>query len=296
MRSMKRFFVTVTLLTFALMLNACTPGDGEISSGPSGFYTGNLPLSVSYASGSFSFAFDNDGNLLFIAETAGELRSLNRTTGEVTVIATGLPTENTRGIAVTDDYIYVGSYDGNIYRVIPSTGAVSLLTSIGAGRFINCMVIAPDTFGSYGGQLIIASGSGIFALDLSTLATTTISTFAEVSSIVFGSDGTLYATDHDNDSVVTVTAAGTATTLATSSSILDGPDGITIDDTDTYLYVTCDYTDTIVRVTISDGTLTTIGTGYDFANGWAPSPIIYDSAGNLLLVGYGALTIDYLSL
>ena len=232
---------------------------------------------------------------MILVQSAGELRSLNRVTGTLTTITNGLPTSQLRGVTANENYIFVGTENGEIYQVVPSTGAVSLLTTISGGDYINCLAIAPSTFGSYGGQIIAASDTGIYAVNISTLAVAQIATL-EVSSIVFGSDGTLYAAIQASSRIVTVTAAGVVTDFVTSG--LSGPDGITIDNANGYLYTTNDGDGSIRRVTMSDGTVTTIATGLGFSVGWAPSPIIYDAAGNLLLVGtYGTpMVINYYGL
>jgi DNA-binding beta-propeller fold protein YncE len=297
MKNLKTVFVIISLLAFFIVLNGCSSKEEPTAATiPPLDYT-NLPLTVTDAEPIGSFAFNNDGNILFVAESAAELRLLSRETSTVSVIATGLSGSDLRGITATADYIYIGGASGQIYRVNPSTGASSLFTTISGGGYINCLAIAPETFGSYGGQIIAATSSGIYAVNISTLATVHITSITYVSSIAIGSDGTLYAALHDSDSIVTVTAAGVVTSFVTSN--LDGPDGITIDNTNGYLYVTNDGDGWVKRVTISDGTVLNIVTSFSFDHGWAPSRIIYDPAGNRLLVGYekdGALIITCITL
>lgn len=298
MKKLRTIFVLISLLAVIAMLSACGGQGGWGEPQPENealepFDTSTLPTTVTDASAVTSFAFDKDGNLLFSAENAGELRSMNRETGAITTIATGLPTDHLRGVTANDDSIFVGYEGGVIYEIDPATGTVSTLVSILSGSYMNCLAIAPDTFDSYGGQLIAASDAGIFAVNLSTLAVVKIAD-AQVSSIVFGSDGTLYAALEDVDKIVTVTAAGVITDFATG---LAGPDGITIDDAGGMLYVTNDKDGTIKSVTIPGGVVSTLFSGLSFSSGWAPSPIVYDAAGNLLLVGTGGnLTINYYDL
>ena len=297
MKNLKTVFVIISLLASFIVLNGCSSKDETAAATIPPFNHTNLPLTVTDAEAIGSFAFDNDGNLLFVAESAAELRLLSRKTSTVSVIATGLSGSDLRGITATADYIYIGGASGQIYRVNPSTGASSLFTTISGGGYINCLAIAPETFGSYGGHIIAATSSGIYAVNISTLVTVQIASITYVSSIAIGSDGTLYAALHDSDSIVTVTAAGVVSSLVTSN--LNGPDGITIDDTNGYLYVTNDGDGWVKRVTISDGTVLSIVTSFSFDDGWAPSRIIYDAAGDLLLVGYkedGALTITCITI
>lgn len=264
------------------------------------FNTSSLPLTVTDGSPIFSFAFDGNGNLLFIALNAGELRSLDRITGTVTTVATGLPGSTWRGIVYQDSSsIFVGAMSGSIYKVNPTDGSTTTLITISGGGWINCLAIAPATFTPYGGQLIAASNTGIYAIDQS-LASPTVTQISniggdEASSLVFGSDGTLYVALREDNKIVTMTAAGVATDFATVG--LSGPDGLAIDNNAGLLYVTNDGDATIKSVTIPGGTVSTFTTGLSFSGGWAPSPIIVDVTSNILLVGhYPNLTISYFDL
>jgi hypothetical protein len=300
MKQLKTISVLISILAVVFIFTACggQGGWGEPSPDTSlaPFNTSTLPLNVTDGTPVFSFAFDNVGNLLFIATDAGELRVMNRDDGAVTTVATGLPGDTWRGIAADGDSIYIGAKSGEIYEVDPATGITTLLTTIAGGGYINCLAIAPSTFGSYAGQLIAASNTGIYAVDQSVASPTAvqIASISNVSSIVFGSDGTLYATDYSNNRIVTVTSTGGISQFATGFS---GPDGLAIDNAGGFLYVTNCADSTIKSVTIPGGTVVDVFTGLSFGITWAPSPIIYDAPGDILLVGQGGtLTIDYFDL
>jgi len=299
MKKRKPLVRGIFLLAVVMILSACEGADYVVLDAPwPAFNTDVMPLVVADGRPVFSFAFDADGNLLFMAENADELRMLNRDDGSVAVVTTGLPLNNWRGIVADGNSIFIGNGSGEIYEVNPVTGTTTLLTIIAGGEWINCLAIAPAGYGAYGGQLIAASNTGIYAVDQSLAVPTVvqIAAMSDISSIVFGSDGTLYATDYDNNRIVTVTAAGAVTVFATG---LSGPDGITIDDAGGFLYVANCIDQTIKSVTIPGGVVSTVFTGLTFNGSWAPSPIIYDAAGNLLLVGYGPsdpLIIDYFDL
>lgn len=284
MKNLKALLAIIFLVALVIALNACSSSDEIVAKAPA-FDITNLPMTLDDADGIGSFVFDNNGNLLFVAQGAAELRSLSRETSTVSVIATGLAGYDLRGIAVTTDYIYLGGASGQIYRVDPSTGASSLFATIAGGGYINCLAIAPSSFGSYGGQIIAATSAGIYAVNISTLATVQITSASFISSIVFGSDGTLYAARYTSNEIATVTSTGTVTAFV--STELSGPDGLTIDDANGYLYVTNDGDGMIKRVRISDGTVLDVIVSLPFNSGWAPTPIILDTAGNRLLVGYG---------
>jgi streptogramin lyase len=297
--------IVIALSIVIFMLTSCGSGGwGDLQPKKEPlppFNTSSLPLTVTDGSPVFSFAFDGKGNLLFIAEIASELRSFDRSTGTVNTVATGLPGSSWRGIAYQDsNSIFVGAENGNIYKVDPTTGSTTTLITVSGGAYINCLAIAPTTFTPYGGQLIAASNTGIYAIDQS-LASPTVTQISNMggsmaSSLVFGSDGTLYVALEEDDKIVTMTAVGVATDFATG---LSGPDGLAIDNNAGLLYVTNDKDATIKSVTIPGGTVSTFATGLSFSYGWAPTPIIVDATSNILLVGdysSGSLTIDYFAL
>jgi len=252
------------------------------------FNTSCLPLAVTGSDGSYgSFTFDANGNLLFVVNDADEIRLLDRSTCTVTTVATGVSGGSLLlGMTYYQDSIYVGADNGNIYKVDPTTGSSTLLTTM-AGEEINGLVIAPATYSPYGGQLIVATYPGnIYAVDQSVVSPTPAlianigSSYA--SALIFGSDGTLYVADNGNK-IVTVTAAGVVADFATGFS---KPDGLAFDTTGGLLYVADSGDDTLKSVTIPGGSVSTI-TSVDFDDGFWPSPIIYDVTSNILLMGSG---------
>jgi len=133
--------------------------------------------------------------------------------------------------------VYAGSTQSNVYSINPTDGSSSLLASVGAG-FINSIVRAPAGYGSYGGQLIIATTSGqIDAINQSQASPTPVliaDLGGAVPDLVFDSAGTLYAADYYDDKVVTVAADGTVTDFATD---IARPDGLEVDATGSRLLI-----------------------------------------------------------
>jgi len=297
--------IVIALLIVIFMLTSCTPGNGPTpppKKALSAFNTSCLPLTVTGTDGGYgSFTFDANGNLLFVVNDSDEIRLLDRNTCTVTTVATGVSgvSGNTlEGMTYYQNSIFVGDDYGKIYQVNPTNGSSTLLTTISSGT-INGLVIAPAAYGSYGGQLIVATEDGdIYAVDQSVASPTPV-LIANIggsyaSALIFGSDGTLYVADWNNSKIVTVTAAGVVADFATG---LNGPDGLAIDDNAGLLYVANSNDDTLKSVTIPGGSVSTV-TSVDFDDGWYPSPIIYDATSNLLLMGSGedSLTIVYYNL
>jgi outer membrane protein assembly factor BamB len=297
---MKKFGVVgnaVALLTVVLMFTACTTSSEDYNRGI--FNTSNLPYAVPDSDGGYgSFAFDNYGDLLFTVNDADEIRQMDRHSGAVSVVATGVSGGNVLlGMACINNIIYAGDDAGNIFEVNPQTGvSVSIINLSGAE--INGLAVAPSGFGSYGGHLIATTDNGdIYAVD-QTLAVPTVTLIAnigvtEASALVFGSDGTLYVADNGGGRIVTVTAGGTVANFATG---LDEPDGLAVDNSAGIIYVADSGDDMLKSVTIPGGAVTNTAS-YDFDSGFWPSPILFDPETNILLLGTGedSLTIRYYS-
>ncbi len=304
MKILKNYLAVFFLLTSVMMLGSCSGNDGDAVvffpgwSEWSEFNTSCLPLAFAGSTGSFgSFTFDGDGNLLFPMSNLDEIRSLARDSCTVTTVAApvaGAP--DLLGIVYHDGWIYVGHTNSDIHRINPETGAGSVLSTVGSA--VTGLGIAPAGFGDYGGQLIVATYSGgIYALDLSDPAPVPVqlaNTGTIASSMVFGSDGTLYIADYPNNKILTVTAGGTVADFATG---LNQPDGLAINNEAGLLYVANVGDDTLKSVTIPGGVVTTMA-NYDFDGGWYPSPIIYDEVSSILLMGTGdsSMTIEYLEI
>jgi hypothetical protein len=279
---------------FTLTVSSMTP-----------FNTSCLPLHELFGTSYGSFTFDVDGNLLFEANNAREIRLLDRDTCEVTTVATGVAAGGYALLGMTYDQgsIFVGDVNGNIYKINPTTGSSTVLTTISVGQYINGLVIAPATFSPYRGQLIVAAYNGnifsqstfLYAVDQSVASPTpvliaNVGTIA--SALIFGSEGTLYLADSINDKILTVTAAGVVSDFVTTG--LSAPNGLAFDTNAGLLYVASSGDQTVKSVTIPGGSIATI-TSVFFNGGWYPSPIIYDATSNILLIGAdtnpGSLTI-----
>ena len=260
-----------------------TPQGGSTPALWPAFNTSCLPIQAAVSSNGYgSFAFDNDGNLLFTAGDANDIGLLNRTSCTLTTVANDVGNDML-GIVYDQGWIYAGDNGGNIYKVNPATGSSTVLVNVGSAA--NGLVIAPATYGSYGGQLIVATYSGnIYAVDQSVASPTpvVIADAGEASALIFSSNGTLYVADAENIKIVTVTAAGVVADFVTTGFI--EPDGLAINSNGSLLYVADSGDDTVKSVTIPGGVVSTI-TSVDFDSGWYPSPIIYDAASNMLLMG-----------
>jgi len=281
------------------LLAACGNGNGGGGGGeepsPDPFNTSCFPLDIPSTDGGWcNIAFDGDGNLLIPNNNTNEVLSVDRITCILSTLAT-VPTGGSLYSIVYHpdmDEIFVGDTAGNIYAVNPSSGASTLLVNV--SDFVNALVVAPEGYGSFGGQLLVATYSGALVAVDAAIASTTIVADAgsNISDMEFGSDGTLYAVMEDLGEVITIGADGLTSVV---SSGFFAPDGIAVDNDGGRLFVSDWSADALYGVQISDGARTNLGP-YDFDGGWYPSGLAYDGVGTLLMgTGEYYLTIRALT-
>ena len=149
------------------------------------------------------------------------------------------------------------------------------------------MVVAPSSYGPYGGQLIVAlSDGGIYAIDqtqVSPAPVLIVDIGGAASDLVFGSDGTLYVADFSANNILTVIPGEVPTFFAGN---LNGPDGLAIDNNGRRLLVANSGDSTLKQVTIPTGVSSDLGT-VTLDVGFLPSGIFYDRF-STVLVGVGA--------
>ena len=254
---------------------------GKNPFGQAAFSANCFPFSLTNSFGNIVFNYDGD---LLIANSTDSIQLLNHISCNVTTLVID-SAENFR--AVVEDKIrnrvYAGSGSNNIFEIDPANDTSSLLANVGA--FINSIVLAPPGYGSYGGQLIVGTSNGdILAIDQSVVnpSLNVISTVAggTVSNLVFGNDGTLYATDYDDFKIVTVAADGTLTDFAT---MLSFPDGLAIDNSGSRLFIAESGLDKLQAADIPSGALSIIGS-VNFGSGFAPSGLAYDNNDTLMMI------------
>jgi len=176
-------------------------------------------------------AFDSKGTL-YVAQTNGQISTVDTSSGAVTPIAIGL--SSPYGLAFDNsDTLYVSDWsDGKILTVDTSDGTVTTLTT-GFSK------PASITFDSSGTLYVAESGSGKISTvrtnpgEITTLATGLSAPYG----LAFDSNGTLYVTEDtggNNDRISTVdVATGTVTPLV---EVLVAPRSLAFDN-DGLLYV-----------------------------------------------------------
>ncbi len=272
-------FATILLGGAIALTAACNGGGGgtvTVTQPP--FSVSCLPLDVADIYG--DLAFDSNGDLLIANTSAGSVLNVNHADCSVTTVVT-IAGENILSVVEDGPDIYAGTSSNRIYRVDPASGTYTQLSTLAADS--DAMEIAPDGFGSYGGQLIVASSDGgVYAVDQSLASPAPVfiaSVGTPASDLVFASDGTLYVAAYALNKIVKVAADGTVTDFVTG---LSGPDGIAVDDAGLSMFIAQSGNDTLYQATISDGTLTKLG-DHNFDGGYWVSGIVYDNNGTLLM-------------
>ena len=278
---MKKNILTCVLLSGlagGFLLTACGGGGSDLEP----FNTSCFPLAITSADrGWCNIAFDADGNLIFPNNMTDEVLFVDRlscTLSTLTTVPAGgqlYSIVNHPGL----DTIYVGDTSGNIYAGNPSSGASTLLVDI--GDYVNALVVAPEGYGSFEGQLLVATPSGVLvAVNTASGATTDVAdTGGTLSDLEFARDGTLYVVEHEFKEIITIAADGMTSTVASGFT---SPDGIAVDEGSSRLLVS-DYGDgNLYSVQMSDGAKTSLGY-YNFDGGYYPSGLAFDGVETLLM-------------
>ncbi|MDB4957912.1 MAG: hypothetical protein JWO36_5481 [Myxococcales bacterium] len=261
-----------------------------VTCGAKTWSTALFPLAVPGPTvGCGDMTFDANGDLLVVASRpTNAIVRVNRVTGAQTTIATGITpsTSYLLGVAYSaaNDTIYTHNDLGTIYAVT-NTGTVSVLTTYSSA--MNAIVIAPSTFGAYGGYIIAATNtSAVVAINPVGGAVTTLSSATSISDLAFAPDGTLYVSG--GALVRTISSTGVVATFSTG---FNAADGITISPDGTRMFIADSGTDTVRQATIPGAVITTVGS-YDIDDGFFVGGILADPGNTVIVMtGESSLTL-----
>jgi hypothetical protein len=223
------------------------------------------------------------GDLFAAGAGTKDIFRISRIDGSATTFATDVITSTYQMSLVFDpgtNALYAGSDGGAMVKVSAAGVATSFTTVSGQ---LNSMTMAPAGFGTYGGQILVGTTTGLYAVNQNAVppTVTTISTaVGQISDLVFGGT-TLYIVSNATD-VRTITAAGVTAAVGTVPS--SNLDGIEFDGKRNVLYLADSLTDALWSMTLA-GTPTNLG-GYDFDSGFFISGLLLVNP-DLLLIGTG---------
>ena len=281
-KSTKRRFMLVALvaLTFG-SLTACNNNNAILAALLGPFNLAAFPVALTGAgNGGFgNITLDRNGDLIAVSGYGTNLYTIARADGALTTLAMTGTAGDIISVVDTGTAVYVGSSNGNIYSVDTGTGAATLFATVGA-QDIQALVVAPASFGAFGGQLITGDRNGdVNAVD-AVGTVTFIATVANLTNLAFAADGTLYVTDDGAGNLSTVTAAGVDSVFAVG---LANADGIAIDNAGGRIFVFSPGVG-INSVAVPGGAVTFVNNLYLLDNGYWPGGAFFDAPGGDLFI------------
>ena len=278
---------------------ACGSGGGGGGSGGNGsggascgaFMQGFLPVRLPGA-GRGDVAFRTGGDL-YAVDGSSDVTAIACSNGAVSLFAQ-VDNGNAvlRSITVgPDGRVYAGDGSGRVWATDADKSQFSLLIDTGSSPLTG-LAVAPEGFGSFGGQLIAAAGSaGILRITTSSdlAAVATLVDPSEVYVDVAFSGTTLFALDATNDEIDTVAAAGTRATLAGTAGTLGNPVGMAVDDGRAEIWVADAGVDALRALPVTGGAPSDRAP-YDF-DASAPSGLAYDGSGTLAWITRGSVVV-----
>ncbi|VAW71016.1 Alkaline phosphatase [hydrothermal vent metagenome] len=193
--------------------------DGTNPFGLPAFSPECFPLPAGSAGGALVFNYNGD---LLIADGSDAIRLMDNETCNVTTLIT-IAGESLSSVVedTLRNRLYVGSANtGTVYTINTDDRSSEVLLDTGAVN--TSLVMSPSSYEPYAGQLIIAvTGGKVITLDPANAGqpSTTIAALASTASLVFDSNGTLYASDRLNGKVITLAADGSQVDFATGANI-----------------------------------------------------------------------------
>ena len=290
-----RFLSLFVITVFIAIISACGDGDGAITppsedepEPPEFFDPTDFPIPVQDAQAAWGqAAFDESGDLLVVGGRSGSIFKVSRYDESQTEV---LPVSGTSGhivsvvVDINSRKLYVGDQDGSVYLVDRVTGYATPFGNVGFLNSVNGLVIAPDDYGDFGGHIIAATDTGIFALDPAeepgAPAKTIVDGRLSFSDLEFAEDGTLYAVRPQADSVYTIEPDGVYNPEIPLRGLLSG---IAVDNTGQRLFVAKDLDNELYSVDIETGSFESLGYNFDFYN--YPSGLAFDGQNLLMLTG-----------
>lgn len=166
--------------------------------------------------------------------------------------------------------LYVGGSLGQIWKV-NSSGSGTLFATV--QTYVNTMVIAPAGWGSYGGQMIVATSSGIYALNMSTGVQTTIVGSGTWDGLAWNAANELVATQNSSE-VSKIASNGTVSGFFSVGATVDS---LVIHPGTGEIFTTS--TTNIYRTNANGTGTTSFISGLNISGGWYPSGIAFSPNG-----------------
>jgi len=246
-----------------------------------------------FTSASGGLVEDSSGNL-YVTNLTG-VQQINLTTGVNTQFGAndGSGFGPPISLALSGNTLYEGFDDivstSNISTLPTDATSLGLLAGLNyrATTTVESETIAPADFGAYGGDLIIGTEAGIWAMNTTTGSSTEFSTGpTNVEGVAFGSNGALYATDN-NGYLLKISPTGNVTIL---DSGLGSLGGLAIQQSTGDIFVADKSADELTEFSSTGASLGVFASGITWTTGANPSMLGFSADGSGLF--YGETPID----
>jgi hypothetical protein len=287
---------------------ACPPGSacvgGECQPFPTSYFPAHFPetrdcsTDLAFEGSDLLFIaqapplFDNRGRIMTPANQL--VKRMRHATGSVETVTEELASYlflHAVAYHAATDTIFVGgtSPEGvaQIVAIDPATGATTVHATHepegNAEAIIPSVAVAPETFGSYGGELFFVNGTSVYHVAADVPGTPQLFVHFDgvgntLSDVAFGV-GVMWVVNYDGYRSVD------ATGVPSPSFVPPFGEGIAVDEAGLRLLVACnqpDCIDDLESVDLTSGTASLIKT-FHFADGWFPTGVAYDSVSTVIV-------------
>lgn len=240
-------------------------------------FTDNIAATLPSNSGYGSMALDAAGNVYL---TDGFLDQITKITpGGTTSILTTLGGTDSLALERVGNILYAGDSTGQVFSIDltnPSPTATLLGTASGA---ITGLAFTGGSFGSFGGDLIIASNTGLQSMSITTGALTGFSRTGNFSDAIFDGSGRLFTAAVNSNGVQQISdVGGLVATLLTTT----GNDGLAVSSATGDIYAANFTSKSITRIDGATFATSLFATGVAFDGGFYPSAMAFSNDGGSL--------------
>ncbi len=220
-------------------------------------------------------AVDAAGNVYSTTPFSGLLTKFAAGGGVTQLGASG---GNSLSLALSGNQLFSGYSGGQIRMTNLNTNTTTALATVPSDALT--MAFAPTGFGALGGQLIVGAISGIYAVNTSTSAVSTILSGSSYwDGMAFNSAGELIVGSYFSGQVSKVSAGGTVTNLF---SIGGGLGAVAVRQDNGEIYVANENNGTIMRFSAAGASLGVFASGIQWDGGYWPSALTFSVDGSSL--------------
>ncbi len=218
-------------------------------------------------------------------DAAGNVYSTTPFSGRLTKFAAGGGVSqfgnvggNSLSLALSGNQLYAGYSGGQIRVTNLNTNVTTALAAVPTDAL--AMSIAPSGFGAFGGQIIVGAISGLYAVNTSTSAVSTILTSSSYwDGLAFNAAGELIVGSYFSGQVSKVSAGGAVTNLFSVGGAIGA---IAVRQDSGEIYVANEGNGTISRYSAAGASLGVFASNIQWDGGYWPSALSFSMDGTSL--------------